>query len=303
MVNLPPDSRRYLAMHQRRVCRPFHLRWLLPLTLRANLGAWTWATRLSVIAIGVLTAIYTGNPWLAAVALLPAMTWNWHHPVMVDMVAMAWALATALVFMQGWWWLALPMLVAGAAMRETVPVWVAIYAWTPLALVGLAVVAVRWAMRPGPDTWTDHNAFYVAHPIKAGQDFHKGRWRDPFLMIMPWGGLIAGVGLLAGGVNMPGGVNDAGGVPAGMVPGWLASSVESVTSMLPAQWWGWGGALQLVAALAAGYLPLLIATDSVRIYQWAAPVLALACVTVLPIWAGPVLALSIVFNPWRGPGT
>jgi hypothetical protein len=122
-------------------------------------------------------------------------------------------------------------------------------------------------------------------------------------MIMPWGGLIAGVGLLAGGVNMPGGVNDAGGVPAGMVPGWLASSVESVTSMLPAQWWGWGGALQLVAALAAGYLPLLIATDSVRIYQWAAPVLALACVTVLPIWAGPVLALSIVFNPRRGPGT
>ena len=303
MVNLPPDSRRYLAMHDRRVCRPFHLRWLLPLTLRANLGAWTWATRLSVIAIGLLTAIYTGSPWMAAVALLPAMTWNWQHPVMVDMVAMAWALGTALVFMQGWWWLALPMLVVGAAMRETVPVWVAIYAWTPLALIGLVVVAVRWAMRPGPDTWTDHNAFYVAHPIKAGQDFHKGRWRDPFLMVTPWALLIAGLGLLAGHHNAgPGGVTMAPTLEAWGL-GSAARVVEQFTSLVPPGWWGWGGALQLVAALAAGYLPLLIATDSVRIYQWAAPVVALACVTVLPAWSLPFVALSIVVNPWRGAGT
>jgi hypothetical protein len=303
MVNLPPDSRRYLAMHQRRVCRPFHLRWLLPLTLRANLQAWTWATRSAVVAIGVLTAVYTGSPWLAAVALLPAMTWNWHHPVMVDMVAMAWTLATALVAMQGWWWLALPMVLVAATMRETTPIWAAIYAWQPWLLVGLIPVAVRWAMRPGPDTWTDHNAYYVANPLAAGRDFHRGRWRDPALMVWPWAGLIVGVGLLAGGPEMVGGVKDAGGGPASWVPGWLASTVEQVTSLLPPTWWGWGGVLQLAVALACAYLPLLIATDSVRIYQWAAPVLALACVTVLPFWAIPLVALSIVVNPWRGPGT
>jgi len=273
MVNLPPDSRRYLAMHKRRVCRPFHLRWLLPLTLRGNVKAWTWATRTAVVAIGLLTAVYTGSPWMAAVAFLPAMTWNWHNPVMVDMVGMAWALATALVALEGWWWLAIPMALVGGTIRETVPIWSAIYAWHPVLLVGLIPVAVRWVMRHGADTWTDHNAFYVAHPIKAGQDFHKGRWRDPFLMVTPWAGLIAGVALLTPGAFNAGGVFDA------------------------------GGGVQLAVALAAGYLPLLIATDSVRIYQWATPVLALATVAVLPAWALPLVAVSIVFNPWRGPGT
>jgi len=273
MVNLPPDSRRYLAMHRRRVCRPFHLRWLLPLTLRGNVDAWTWATRLSIVAIGLLTAVYTSSPWMAAVAFLPAMTWNWHNPVMVDMVGMAWALATALVAMQGWWWLAIPMALVGGTIRETVPVWSAIYAWHPVLLVGLIPVAVRWLMRHGKDTWTDHNAFYVAHPFAAGRDFHGGRWRDPLLMVTPWGGLAAGVVLLG--------------------PDVLAT---------PPGWWAGGGGAQLVVALLAGYLPMLIATDSVRIYQWSAPVLALACVTTLPGWALPIVALSIVVNPWRGLG-
>lgn len=268
MVNLPPDSRRYLAMHKRRVCRPFHLRWLMPLVLRGDVKAWTLLTRISIVVIGVAVAGYTGSPWMAAVAFLPAFTWNWHNPVMVDAYGMAWALATTLVAMQGWWWLAIPMALVGGTIRETVPIWSAIYAWNPILLVGLVPVAVRCLMKQGKDTWTDHNAFYVAHPIKAGQDFHRGRWRDPLLMVTPWAGLIAGLAVLA------------------------SSNVA-----------GPGGALQLAVALAAGYLPMLIATDSVRIYQWAAPVLALACVTVLPAWALPFVALSIVVNPWRGPGT
>lgn len=275
MVNLPPDSRRYLAMHRRRVCRPFHLRWLLPLTLRDNVKAWTIVTRLSIISVAGMTAWYAGSWWMAAVAFLPAMTWNWHNPVMVDAYGMAMALGAAVFALQDAWVLAILFALLAGVTRETAPIWAAVYAWHPILLVGLIPVAVRWLQKPGPDTWKDHNAFYVAHPIKAGQDFHRGRWRDPQLMLWPWAGMLAGVTLLAGGVS-----NDAGG-----------------GSVL-----GWGGAVQLAVALALGYSQLLVATDSVRLYQWAAPVLALACVTVLPAWALPLVAASIVFNPWRGTG-
>ena len=276
MVNLPPDSRRYLAMHRRRVCRPFHLRWFLPLVLRGNVRSWTIVTRLAIVAFGVMVAAYTSSPWMAAVALLPAFTWNWHNPVMVDGYAIAIALGSALLALDGWWWLAIPMVLLAGATRETAPIWAAVYAWNPILLVGLIPVAVRWMQKPGADTWTDHNAFYVAHPIKAGQDFHRGRWRDPLLWLTPWGGLLAGLALIAGGGQM---------MPGGVSP------------------WGWGGPAQLAVALLLGYSQTLIATDTVRLYQWAAPVLALACVTVLPAWALPLVALSIVFNPWRGPGT
>ena len=60
--------------------------------------------------------------------------------------------------------------------------------------------------------------------------------------------------------------------------------------------------LRLGVALGLGYAQLLVATDSVRLYQWAAPAVALACVHVLPAWAIPFVALSILFNPWKGPG-
>ena len=59
---------------------------------------------------------------------------------------------------------------------------------------------------------------------------------------------------------------------------------------------------QLGAALALGYGQLLIATDSVRLYQWAAPAVGLVCVRILPAWALPFVALGVVFNPWKGSG-
>lgn len=269
MVNLPPDSRRYLTMHRRRVCRPFHLRWFLPIVLRGDITAWTLVTRLSIVCIALFTAVYTSSPWMAAVALLPAFTWNWHNPVMVDAYAMALALGASLLVLDGYWWWAILLTLFAGMTRETAPIWAAVYAWNPILLVGLIPVAVRWLQKPGPDTWTDHNAELVAHPFKAGQQFHRGMWRDPMVMLMPWGGLLAGVVLLAGGgQTMPGGV-------------------------LP---------IQLAVALMLGYAQLLVATDSVRLYQWSAPVLALACVAVLPGWALPIVAISIVFNPWRGAG-
>ena len=72
----------------------------------------------------------------------------------------------------------------------------------------------------------------------------------------------------------------------------------------------WGGLLvcllaidvRLAVALALGYGQLLAATDEVRLYQWAAPVVALAAFSVVPAPWWPLLALSVVFNPWKGDG-
>ena len=59
---------------------------------------------------------------------------------------------------------------------------------------------------------------------------------------------------------------------------------------------------QLAAALALGYAQLLIATDSVRLYQQAAPVVAIAATTAVdPVW-WPVLLALTAFNPARGDG-
>lgn len=71
----------------------------------------------------------------------------------------------------------------------------------------------------------------------------------------------------------------------------------------------WGGLVlalanvdaQLIVAIALGYAQLLVATDSVRLYQWSAPVVALACMG-LPEVVLPFVALSVVFNPWAGNG-
>ena len=78
----------------------------------------------------------------------------------------------------------------------------------------------------------------------------------------------------------------------------------------PALFTPWGGAivalgapsLQLFATLAAGYGQLLIATDTTRLYQWAAPVVCIAATTALgPQW-WPLLIIATWFNPLRGDG-
>ena len=59
---------------------------------------------------------------------------------------------------------------------------------------------------------------------------------------------------------------------------------------------------QLAAVLALAYGQLLIATDTVRLYQWAAPTVAIAATSAVePQW-WPVLIALTVFNPLRGDG-
>lgn len=72
----------------------------------------------------------------------------------------------------------------------------------------------------------------------------------------------------------------------------------------------WGGAIvglvaldwRLGAVLVVAYAQLAIATDSVRLYQWAAPSLCLAACAVVPVAWLPVLVVAVVWNPLRGNG-
>jgi hypothetical protein len=252
-VNITEDGQRYLAMSDRRVARPFHLRWLLPLICGTDLQRWTYTTRSSVLALAPLAWWYTGSVWMAACVLLPGVWFNWSHPVLVDATGMALALLSACLW-PVCWPLALAVVLVGASVRETVPVWAAVFAWHPLLLIGLLAVGVRWLQRPGSDVCGPEIEWMLAHPIQSAKAAHAHQWRNPFVMLLPWAGLLAGLGAMT-----------------------------------------W----PLAVAIGLAYGQLLIATDTTRLFQWAWPALALACVHAAPAWL-PLVAVSVVFNPWQG---
>jgi hypothetical protein len=253
---LTPDGVRYFSAVDRRVARPFHLRWLLPLVLRRNERAWLWCTRLAIVGIGALTAWYAGSPWMFCVAFLPGIAFSWRHPVLVDATGMMLALLSA-VLLPVWWPAAIVVVLLAGCVRETSPLWAAVYAWNPVMLVGLVPTVIRAFQRAGSDVLDAENAWILRHPIQASRKYHAGLWLDPMVMVAPWGALLVGL-----------------------------RSFD----------------VQLGVALLAGYGQLAVATDSVRLYQWAAPVLALATVHSVPGWALPFVALGVVFNPWKGSG-
>ena len=84
------------------------------------------------------------------------------------------------------------------------------------------------------------------------------RWRDPRLMLLPWGACLAA----------------------------LAGPIEI--------WW--------LGPVLLGYWQLLIATDSVRLYQHAAPAVCIAAALAIP----PELVVPVLVahwcNPWAGNG-
>jgi hypothetical protein len=245
-------------MHERRVCRPFHLRWLLPMVCRDKPARWLFVNRVSFAALGLLAWAYTGSVWMACIATLPGLHFNWRFPVQVDVPALALALAAA-VMLPIWWPAAVLLAFVAGCTKESAPVFAAVFAWNPLLLVGLIPVAFRWLQRQGPDVDTLPTSHHelVAHPLRTGWQFHGKRLLDPQLMLLPWGGLLVALGAVS-----------------------------------------W----QLTAAVVLAYAQLAMATDSVRLYQWAAPVVALAATQAIsPAWL-PLVAAATVWNPFRGDG-
>lgn len=250
---LGPDAARYLAAGSgMNVPRPFHLRWLLPTICEDDIRSWYW------IWICSWPAAAAGMFWwrtnsgdrlevaAAATVLLlalpgilgPTVT----IPVGVDLPATALTLLGCALFTLGHpaqQAAGLLLLFAAAAIRETAPVWAALWLATPLPLIALiAPLIAHLVRRTGPDPLGARFQNIADHPVAAALEHHAGRWRDGWLLVAPWGACLAGL--------------------------------IDPTPML-------------IVTLIVAYGQLLVATDSVRLYQHAAgPVMAAAAAAVIP---------------------
>jgi hypothetical protein len=262
---LTPDGVRYLIMAQGRAQpMPFHLRALMPLICGTNETRWVAVNVVSVFTsaflIGVL-AVQMGATWMQAV-LAAALF------LVLPWVRFCWE-CPVLVDMPG---LALALLAAVLA---------------PINPLGCAVALAAAAL-------TSEKA-----PI--------------------WAALFAWNPILLFGLMVPLCVN-AMREPAAIDP--LDRHAETLTHplrtglkyhrgvwldprvmLLP-----WGACLvaainpswQLAAVLVASYAQLFVATDTVRLYQQAAPIVCIAAATALPISFAFVAIVGAValWNPW-----
>lgn len=261
-----PDGVRYLALAGgERVPRPFHFRWLVPVVCRD--AAWRWQA-VTVVSV-VLTAVAAGllaPSWeagLAAGLMLVALP-GIRYSLSAPVLVDAPALCLAAwAGVAGDWWLAVVLACVAGACKETGPVFAAAFAWSPWPLVGLVVVAARALMRPGPDD--------PIRRVRTVTPQSELAWiaRHPFRA------------------------------------GWKYHDWRSPLMVLP-----WGGALaalghldwQVVVVLVLAYAQLLVATDTVRLYQWAAPVVCVAAATAVPVAWLPLLVVATVWNPFAGNG-
>lgn len=261
-ARLTPDGLRYVAMAEgRRVPRPFHFRWLLPRL--CGVGQTNWRAVQVATTVGLIPAgwWYGGFGWrglfvgLSVVGL--AGVWNvaWRFPVLVDAPAMCVALIAAAVLPTSVPAAVLVACVAGM-MKESAPLFAALWAWSPWPLVALLFPALRACQRPGDDVLDAENAWILRHPWRASRKCHAGQWFDTQLWVAPWGALLAGV------------------------------------TATP----------QTIITLVAAYGQTLIATDTVRLYMWAWPVLAAGAADRIPTsWLLPVLLIHLA-NPAKGDG-
>lgn len=247
---------------------PFHVRWLVPRLCGLSAPRWLAMTFGSLVAIAGLSAWFVGlsglGKWqivaapLLVLGLPGIVRINVRYPVLVDAPAIMLALLAACLTLAGWWPIAVLVVLVAGMVKETAPIYAALYAWNPILLVGLAVPLLRRLIfKPGDDVLDEHNAWVLSHPLAASWRYHKDRLSDPLLWVAPWGVLLAGLAAMN---------------------------------------------LQLAVTLAVAYLLTAVATDTVRIYQWAFPVLLVAALGVIPV---EFLALAVVahlFNPWGGDG-
>ena len=276
-MNVSPDGQRYIAMADRHpVPYPFQGRVLVPWICGRSERRWSvagWISTAVVLCVaGAWAAASTGSVLrgLAAVAILAPLRGAFglqlrQYPVLVDLPAMALAATgAALLEFHGAHDVAVVAVIVvacvAATAKESAPVFMALFAWSPIPLVGLvAHGAVRLLRRGGPEVAGvgPEAAAAVTHPIISSRNAHAGRWFDGGLWLLPWGPCLVAF-----------------------------AAVD----------------LRLGAVLAVAYTQTLVATDTERLYQWAALPMAVAAVTVAPEAALVPMMLAAAWWPWKGQG-
>lgn len=254
---MTPDGRRYLMAAERRVARPFHYRWLLSAVCGTRPRRWIVTAYTSAVLFTTGVAVYSRSWWAIPLVAGWAGTvrFNVRNPILVDLPAMAAAVWAANAADHRMWWAAVPLVLLAGAIKETSPVFAALWAWHPALLIGLVPVAVRHLQPAGDDCLDDENRWILDHPVRASVKYHRPL--PAWVWVLPWGaGLVA--------------------VPELGLGGWVC--------------------------VAVAYCQCAVATDTVRLYQWAAPVMAAATVgAVDPRW-WPVIAAVHLVNPFRTEG-
>ena len=208
MRTFGPDAARYwLAGDGKPVARPFNLRWLLPAVCGQDIKLWWGVWLLSWPVAAAACAVWAhgqGAPWGvsgAAAALLLALPGVLGPPVArpvgVDLPALALGLAAAACYANGQPFIGTVLVLWAACIRETAPVAVALWCWTPLPLVGLVVPAVvALVRRPQLDEVTAQPLLRHVHehPVRSALEHHRGMWRDAWQMVAPWGATLAALG-------------------------------------------------------------------------------------------------------------
>jgi hypothetical protein len=136
---------------------------------------------------------------LAAVGILLGLPGVWGpavvRPVGVDLPSMVVGLAAIVAWDYDLQWLSMVLLVFAALGKESMPVWVALWAWHPIFLLGLVVPVVRGLLvKPYLDEVTANPNLREVHdhPVRSALVAHRAQWRDGWVMVFPWGlGVLA----------------------------------------------------------------------------------------------------------------
>lgn len=272
-IELSPDGRRYLAMGGGRpMALPFALRWLLPAVCKSSVARWRRCTTIHLVLLPALLSVWLAH-WISD-ALLAAVgglvvcglpgVWRIHvrWPVLVDVTSMAWAVGSAIALQHHRYVLCVVLALVAGCVKETGPIFAACYAWHPLALVGLAAPVLRRLS------------------TSVGSDIFDEQ--ESWILAHP---------VRAGLTSHAGRWLD----PSLMLTPWgigLLGFLGIQRSIVP----------MLMITVVLAYGQLLVATDSVRLYQWAAPPVILATMLVIPPGLALVALLAHVLNPWAGDG-
>lgn len=201
-----PDAARYLFLSDGvAVPRPFLLRWLLPALCGRSERAWwrVWLASWPVLALSMVGwRMVEGDGWQYAVAatvlllglpgiLGPAVV----IPVGVDLPASALTMVAVLAMSTGHPLgvaVGMAVVACAACVKESAPVFAALWFWSLWPLVALLVVVVRWwRVKPGPDPLGPKFQAIADHPFRSALAARAGRWRDARLMVAPWGACLA----------------------------------------------------------------------------------------------------------------
>lgn len=207
-MRLGPDASRYWhAAGGGAVPRPFHVRVLLPSVCGQSLRSWWFAWLVSwplLLAGMVLWRLAAGDPWQVSVAAavllagLPGVLGpSVVIPVGVDLPASAvavWACFLAELGHPGAVAAGVVLTMWAASIKESAPVWVALWSWSLWPLLALIVPAwFLWRRTAGPDPLGPQFQAIADHPVRTALGAHRGRWRDGWLLVAPWGVCLAGL--------------------------------------------------------------------------------------------------------------